>query len=263
MPEYSKHLYMTVFPNNALISSQLPPEAFSRHYVLGSAKHYKGKVVFVEIDINFRDDYFAIDEYLAQTEPHEDGSPKKTKFISSYAVLEHIPLHEIKHLHMATSSGKTLTLNPTEYTAINEPGLIRIYQEIAPLQNLVASNLDQRSFGKYITRGTRSKGAPKICFTQIDLDIEEFLETNKNKSLIVSPIPGHHPLRLYESIIELKNIPAKRTKTISLGSLLDEVPYMRIKHGFWFADGDELLFFAMPSEDEMKEKYYSWWKDAY
>ena len=52
MPEYSKHLYMTVFPNNALISSQLPPEAFSRHYVLGSAKHYKGKVVFVEIDIN-------------------------------------------------------------------------------------------------------------------------------------------------------------------------------------------------------------------
>lgn len=262
MQDYPKHLYMTVYPNNALIASQLTPEAFAKHYVLGSAKHYKGKVVFAEIDINFRDPYFAIDEYLAQTVPHEDGSPKKTKFIASYAVLEHVPLSEIKNLYLATSSGKVLEIEPAPYTAINEPGLIRIYQEVAPLQNLVASNLDQRSFGKYITTETRSKGAPKIVFTQIDLDIDEFLEMNKDRNLIISPIPGHHPYRLYECIIELKNNPNKKTKTISLRSLLDEIPYSRLKHGFWFSDGKDLLFFPLPSIDEMKEKYYSWWKDA-
>jgi len=262
MPEYSKHIYMTLFPNNALIASQLTPEAFAKHYVLGSAKHYKGKVIFAEIDINFRDPYFAIDEYLEQTVPHEDGSPKKTKFIASYAVLEHVPLNVIQNLYLATASGKTLGLKSAPYTAINEPGLIRIYQEIAPLQNLVASNLDQRSFGKYITTGTRSKGAPKICFTQIELDIEEFLEMNKDRNLIISPIPGHHPYRLYECILELMKNPSKKTKTISLGSLLDEIPYTRIRHGFWFSDGEELLFFPLPSDDEMKDKYYTWWKDA-
>ncbi len=262
MQDYPKHLYMTVYPNNALIASQLSPEAFAKHYVLGSAKHYKGKVIFAEIDINFRDPYFAIDEYLAQTVPHEDGSPKKTKFIASYAVLEHVPLNVIKNLYLATSSGKVLEIESAPYTAFNEPGLIRIYQEVAPLQNLVASNLDQRSFGKYITTETRSKGAPKIVFTQVDLDIDEFLEMNKDRNLIISPIPGHHPYRLYECIIELKNNPKKKTKTISLRSLLDDIPYSRLKHGFWFSDGKDLLFFPLPPIDEMKEKYYSWWKDA-
>ena len=263
MQEYPKHLYMTIFPNNALISSQLSPVEFAKHFVLGSAKHFKGKVIFAEIDSAFRDRYFAIDEYLAQTVPYENGSPKKTKFIASYAVLEHVPLQVIQRLYLATSSGKTLELSSTPYTAVNEPGLVRIYQEIAPLQNLVASTLDQRNFGKYITQESRSKGAPKMCFTQIELDIPEFIETNKNRHLIISPIPRHHPYRLYECIVELLENPQKRTKTISLGSLLDEIPYFRLRHGIWFADKQDLLFFPMPGHNELKDKYYSWWKDAY
>ncbi|NOY59874.1 MAG: hypothetical protein GXO75_13240 [Calditrichaeota bacterium] len=262
MTDIAKHLYMTVFPNNSLIASQLTPEAFAKHYILGSAKHYKGKMIFAEIDINFRDPYFAIDDYLAQTVAHEDGSPKKTKFIASYAVLEHVPLNVIKSLYLATASGLALKLTPKPYTAINEPGLIRIFQEITPLQNLVATNLDQRSFGKYITTGTRSKGAPKIAFTQIELDVDEFLAENKDRNFFASPIPGHHPYRLYECLLELHGNPHKKTKTISLGSLLADIPYTRIRHGFWFDDGKECLFFPMPSLEEMKDNYFRWLKAA-
>lgn len=87
MAEYDKHLYMIVFPINALVASQLKPNEFAEHYTIGSAKHYKGKVIFAEVDINFRNPYFEIDHYLSLTVAHEDGRPKKTKFIDRKSVV--------------------------------------------------------------------------------------------------------------------------------------------------------------------------------
>ena len=262
MADYPKHLYMIIFPNNALLASQLEPKDFAKHYAVGTAKHYQNKVIFAEIDINFRDPYFAIDEYLAQTVPHKDGSPKKTKFVAIYAVLEHIDLKAIQKLYLVTPSGKALDLEPGPYTAINEPGYVRIYQEITPLQNLIGSNLDQRQFGKWLTRETRSKGCPKICFTQIDFDVDGFLEENKDRTIITSPIPEHHPWRLYDCLRQLRANPEMKTKTISLGSLLRQLSYCKIRHGIWFVDGDELLFFPMPVCEDLEERYYGWWREV-
>ncbi|MFZ1290631.1 MAG: hypothetical protein WAR79_11110 [Melioribacteraceae bacterium] len=260
MPEFEKHLYMIVFPINALVASQLEPERFGEHYTMGSAKHFSGKVIFAELDINFRNDYFEIDKYLALTVLDTDGLPKKTKFISSYNVLEHVELSAIKKLFLCTINGKVLPIEPSEYTAYNQPGMIRIYQEITPLETLVASNKDQRDFGKFITTGTKSKGAPKICFTQIDFNIDHFFETNKNKEIFTIDLPGVNPYRFYNCVNELVEKPDKTTKTISLGSLLKEISYKFLRHGFWFASGEELKFFPMPSETELENKYYYWWK---
>jgi hypothetical protein len=251
---------MIVFPINALVASQLDPHSFGEHYTIGSEKHYTGKVIFAELDINFRDPYFAIDEFLDQTVPHEDGSPKKTKFISSYNVLEHVSLESIKTLFIVTKNGKVLPIEPQEYTAYNEPGLIRIYQEITPLDTLAASTKDQRDFGKFITTETKSKGAPKICFTQIDFDIDNFLESNKNKDIFNIELPAVNPYRFYDCIMSLKKQPEKLTKTISLGSLLSDISYKFLRHGFWFASGEELKFFPMPPMNELEDKYFYWWK---
>jgi len=262
MADYPKHLYMIVFPNNSLLASQLEPEEFAKHYTVGTAKHYQSKVIFAELDINFRDPYFAIDEYLELTVPHKDGNPKRTKFIASYAVLEHVDLQAIQKLYLVTAGGKALGIEHKPYEAINEPGYVRIYQEITPLQNLVGSNLDQRQFGKWITQETRSKGCPKICFTQIELDVDEFLQENINRTIITSPIPEHHPLRLYDCLRQLRADPNMKTKTISLASALRNISYTKIRHGFWFSDKEELLFFPMPTKEELEEKYFSWWREA-
>lgn len=260
MPEYNKHLYMIVFPINALVASQLEPDKFGEHYIIGSAKHYSGKVIFAELDINYRDEFFQIDEYLKVTVPHEDGSPKKTKFICSYNVLEHVDLDAIKTLFLCTSNGKVLPIQPADYTAVNEPGLIRVYQEICPLENLVASALDQRDFGKFITTQTRSKGAPKMVFTQIEFNIDHFFEMNKDKEIFQAELHGINPYRLYDCLMEIKGKPQKLNKTISLGSLLREISYKFLRHGFWFAQGEKLKFFPMPSINDLENKYYYWWK---
>jgi hypothetical protein len=262
MPEYQKHLYMIVFPINALVASQLEPRDFAQHYTIGSARHFQGKVIFAELDPSFRDSYFQIDTYLEKTVPHPDGSPKRTKFISSYNVLEHVPLSVIRNMYLVTVSGKALELTPSPYTAENAPGLIRIYQEVTPVSNLIASHLDQRAFGQYIVNDV-SKGAPRVCFTQIDLNIEEFIAESKNRDIIVSPLPDNNPYRLLDCLLELQQHKEKPVKTISLSSVLHSISYRVLRHGFWFFDKDgDMLFFPIPGTHELETKYYDWWKNA-
>jgi hypothetical protein len=261
MPDYEKRLYMVVFPINALISSQLDPEKFGEHFTSSSSKHFSGKVIFAEIDMNYRHPYFDIDKYLDLTVPHEDGSPKRTKFISVYRVLEHVDLDAIKKLYLVTTNGKALPLEPAPYTQrVYDPKILRIYQEITPLENLIVSTFDQTEFGKFITTQTKSKGCPKICFTQIDFDIENFLESNKNKELFKIDLPGVNPYRFYDCIMELKNKPEKYNKTINLGGILREISYKFLKRGFWFAEGDKIKFFPMPNLNDLENKYFYWWK---
>ncbi len=261
MPDYPKHLYMIVFPINALVASQLEPNAFAQHFTIGSAKHFQGKVIFARLNPEFRDPYFPIDEYLANTVPHPDGSPKRTKYISSYAVLEHIPFSMIEALYLVTANGHALELTPADYTAENAPGLIRIYQEVTPISNLVASRLDQRSFGHYLTMETRSKGAPAVCFTQIDLNIEEFLESSRNREIIPSPLPDNNPYRLLDCLVELDQDKQKLVKTVSLSSVLHSISYRLLRHGFWFYDNKgNMRFFPIPGIEEMESKHYDWWR---
>lgn len=263
MSQYEKHLYMIVFPINALVASQLDPEQFAEHYTIGSSKHYEGKVIFAELDLGFRDPYFEIDKYLALTVPHENGTPKKTKFISSYAVLEHVKLSALKSLYLVTTNGKALELKARPYTAVNEPGLVRIYQEITPVTSLVASTLDQRAFGKYLTTETKTKGAPKVCFTQYEFEVPGFMRRNENRELMESPIPDTNPARLYDYLTELKSQSEKKTKTISLNSTLIAASYRLIRHGFFFAAPDELLFYPMPSVAELERDHHDWWRFAH
>ncbi len=263
MATLDKHLYVIVHPVNALVASQLPPEKFAEHYTIGSSKHYEGKVIFAELDPAFRDKYFEIDQYLKDTVAHPDGSPKKTKFISSYAVLEHVDLSAIKCLYLVTTDGKALALKPKPYTAVNEPGMVRLYQEICPLSNLVASTLDQRAFGKYLTTGTRSKGAPKIMFTQYEFNVELFLSQNENRDMLTCPIPDTYPNRLHDYLLELKNSADKKTKTVSLNSTLSAASWKLIRHGFWFAAPEQLVFFPMPSVKDLEKDHYDWWRSAF
>ena len=87
-----KHLYLIMWPNYALVGSNLPPSEFGKHYTLGSSRYFHGQVVFAEIDPGYRHDFLQIDKYIDQIIPTEAGNPKRTKFIATYRVLEHVEL---------------------------------------------------------------------------------------------------------------------------------------------------------------------------
>ena len=58
------HLYLSLIPE-ALIASMLPPEEFGVYYTVGYTKKTSGQAMFVELDPDFRHDFFRIDAGLA------------------------------------------------------------------------------------------------------------------------------------------------------------------------------------------------------
>ena len=259
MAEYAKHLYMILYPNEALIASQLTPDAFGKHYSIGSPRHFQGKVIFCEVDINYRHEYLRIDEYLAQTE--KPGGPKRTKFVKSYRVLEHIDFSALQKLYLVTTDGAVLGLDKGEEpSAYKYEGHVRVYQEMCPLRLVVASQLKPHEFGNYITRETWSKGAPKIFFTQYDIDVEAVVSSNEVRAFGTGPLPNIHPANLPLALQELRADPGKKTKTISLNPNLDSMSYKVIQPGFWFADANSTVFYRMPTMDELHYQHYSWWR---
>jgi len=260
MSTHSKYLYAVVYPNEALIASQLPPERFGRYYSVGSARYYSGKMLFLEIDLEFRHPYFKIDQALEQTVEHPDGTPKHTKFISSYRVLEHLPNDCVRALWAVTTNGVSLRLERRPFLPVADPGRVRVIQELNPVEMLICSTMDQQAFGRYITDPDHSKGAPRLLFTQVELDVDHFLAEWAANPFIPAPLPGVHPQKLAEALKVLKAEPAPRTKSIGIQSVFEKIHYNHIRHGFWLAAGEQLDFFALPDEQELRERHHRWWK---
>jgi hypothetical protein len=259
---YQKHLYAIMHPNPALVASQLEPADFGRYYSVGSARYYSGKMLFIEVDINFRHEYFPIDEYLDQTVEHPDGSPKMTKFISSYRVLEHLAVESLGSLYAATVSGDVLRMDQQPWTPASNTHPISIIQELNPIHLLVASSYDHVELGRYLTTPGNPRGCPKLFFTQIDLDVNRFLTDWAQNPFLAAPIPGIHPQKLAQTLQSLKNDSTPRTKSIGIQSVFDRISYSRICNGFFLAAGQQLLYYPMPSQEVLRRDHYGWWKHS-
>ncbi|MFO8063901.1 MAG: hypothetical protein R6V29_04630 [Spirochaetia bacterium] len=258
--EYQNRLYVVLYPNVALIGSQLDPEAFAKHYSIGPTRYYYGKVIFAEIDADYRHPYFDIESLLPELKAHEDGQPKATKFISSYRVLEHIDLDVVRKLYLATHEGYVQTLDPAPYKDPQEAGTVRIFAEIAPIRMMVLADYDFEQFAEHITDPGYRKGAPTMFYTQLDVDIEHFIRELDENPFRQSPVLSIHPSSLRDAFFELKKYADKHTKGLCVDSSMDAISYKQIRHGFMFATNEKTKFFPMPSLREMEDNNYRFWK---
>ena len=258
---YTNRLYHILHPNQALIASQLNYEQFARHYQLRSMPQATGKLIFSEIDINFRNKYFDIDKALTNLSPHEDGSPKRTKFISCYRITEHIDLTCIRKLYLTNPDGSVLNLEPAEYdNKVIEEESLKIYAEICPLSMLVLTKYALENFSKIMTDPGYGKGAPKIFFTALDFNVQEFIENFEKNPFMPAPITSLHPSKLKEAVLELQSKKDKKMKGLCLTSSLDNISYKSIQRGFWFVSARKKTFFPMPALKEIEKQNYKFWK---
>ena len=105
------HLYMLCYRFEALVASHLEPEAFGRYMAVGTQKNARGNVLFFEIDPALKSDYFKLDDLEHRCVPHVDGSPKRSKYISVYRVLEHLDLSALGKLYLCTADGRVMSLD--------------------------------------------------------------------------------------------------------------------------------------------------------
>ncbi len=256
---YETRLYMVLYPNATLIASQYDPDMFARHYTSGSSRHYSGKVVFAEVDPAYRHEYFDIDNLLKDLKPHDDGRPKATKFISSYRVLEHVDLSAIGKLHLSTQEGHCIDLERGEFD-VQHKDAVRIYAEIEPMHMLVMSKLNPKEFGTYITDPSNPKSAPKQFYTQLNIDLNEFLEEFEHNPFQPSPVAALHPSTIRDAFVELMSKPDKKGKGLALDSNLDSMSYRLLKHGFVFAAKGETIFYPLPNQREIEARNLKFWR---
>ncbi len=250
---------MVLYPNSALIASQYDPEMFARHYTSGSSRHYSGKVVFAEVDVNYRNAFLDIENVLKDLVPHPDGRPKATKFIACYRVLEHVDLAAIGQLYISTEEGHCIGLTRGEYDVAHAEA-VRIYAEISPMRMLVMSKLDPPDFGSYITDPGNHKSAPKQFYTQFNVDIPEFLEDFEKNPFKPSPVVSLHPSTIRDAYSELMSNPQKSSKGLALDSNLDDISYRLLKHGFTFATKGESIFYPLPHPRIIEARNLKFWR---
>jgi hypothetical protein len=249
------HLYLSMLPE-ALIASMLAPDEFGVYYAVGSQKKSRGQAIFFELDPGFRHEFFQIDEGMRRCVPHEDGSPKRSIYISVYRVLEHVPLDAIRRLYLVTQDGRVLGIEPSSGIPNDTQGL-HLYQEIAPVHPLVVSALGCREFYQLIVRSTETLlRLPAVCFAELRLG--ELAENPEYGA--VSDLPYSNIDHLRQCLVEL------RTKAVGT-KMVDRVhpatfPYRMIQSGILVGNTSGLLTFVLPSRDELRAKHYRWWRSA-
>lgn len=251
------HLYLSLIPE-ALIASQLSPEEFGQYYATGYTRRSKGKAIFFEIDPAFRDEYFALDEALARCHNHKDGKPKNSVYVSTYRVIEHIPVSVLGTLYLVTDYGITLGLRCSTSEPPDGDGL-HLYKELAPVSSLVASSMSPRAFYESIVvNPSKLVTFPALFFAE--LNIGELATDPEHGEL--GDLPYDNIFHLRESLTAVLK-PKKGTKMVERMPTI-EFPYRSIKagSGFYYGNGKDLAFYEMPTIEKMRDSHQLWWRSA-
>ena len=246
--------YLSLFPES-LVVSMLEPESFGTYLATGTKKRAHEIALYFDIKNNFESDYFRIKEAADACVPHEDGSPKRSVYVSTYRVLEHVPLDTIGSLWLTTRDGRVLELKQGKVPSSFD-GRYHLYQELCPVHPLIASTKNPVDFCRFITDSKVRISVPKICFFELQLgELQNDPAKGKSTNLPYQNI-GH----LRNCLMELAD-KDKTTKTVN--RIEQEVIYYRvIKSGFYVGDNNSLLYFPFPSIEDLEKNNHEWWRSA-
>jgi len=249
------HLYLSLIPE-ALIASMLSPEEFGAYYAVGSKKKATGQAIFFEVDPAFRSKYFRVQEGLARCIPHEDGMAKSSIYISVYRVLEHMDMSSLGKLYLVTQDGRTLGIDPSDEIPALDEGL-HLYKEIAPVSPLVASRLNPMEFYDLIVKNPTSLVTlPAIVFAELRLG--ELADDPEMGEIGDLPYPNMDHLR--EVLVDLKTKPVATKMVDRTHPTI--FAYRTIKNGLFVGNESKMLYYRMPSSEELRETNYRWWRSA-
>ena len=251
----SIHLYYSLIPE-ALIASMLPPEEFGQYYATGHKFKSKGQAVFFEVDPAYRHPYFDIDGCYKRCVARADGSPKNSIYVSMYRVTEHLTLNALGKMYLTTAMGATLGLSRADALPKVEKEL-HMYQDLAPINSLVVSVFDPAAYyADVVTHPSHSFSFPGMCFVELELGMLARDPENGREG----DLPYSFMQHLREALMELEPV-SKQNKLVHRVHSL-EFPFRMVKNGFFIGIGDELVYYPMLSQAELKKDHHNWWRSA-
>ncbi len=248
------HLYMLCYRFEALVASHLDPEAFGRYMSVGTQKNTKGNVLFFEINPELKGNYFRMSDIEQRCVPHSDGSPKRSKYISIYRVLEHLKVPEFGKLYLGTADGRVLGLEASEYDPTHEDAGPYLYQELSPVSPMIVSVLPPAALVKFITDPGNPLRVPRLLFADLLLDRDD-------AGRLAGYLPYADPHHIADCIRELQSGADKKTKTVSRDPHLHGF-FRTIGRGFFLGDAEHLKFYRFPERRLLEIEHAKWWRSA-
>ena len=248
------HLYLMCYCTESLVASHLPADEFGSYMAVGPLKKNFGNVAFFELDPSFRAPELNLDKLEERCQPHEDGSPKRSKYMSHYRVMEHVPLSAYGQLHLTTRDGRVLSLDGHDCSMEENSDGLHMYAELCPITSRVVSRLNPSAFTRQITDPNSGIYVPRIFFadTLVSLDASGNLE---------SFLPYRNPEHIVSCIKEMQENPNKLAKTVNRNSPLTAF-YRTIASGFYLGDARGLKIYPYPDVATLDADYHQWWRSA-
>jgi hypothetical protein len=250
-----KYIYLTCNPE-ALVASMLPPEGFGLYLSTGTKKRNRGQAIFFEVDLDQIKNVIDLDSLNKRCVAKPDGSPKCSVYLSVYKVLETIPLAALKSLYLTTDHGCVLELESSPYDKSRESLKdLHLYQELCPVNPMVASSLAPAAFLKRLTDGSIPIILPKLLFVELKLG-----------ELATNPVSGSAENLPYPNIVHLRDCLEvikgeyeKHMKTVNR-LFTGELLYRTIDSGFYVGSGDNILYYPYPKMAKLEKMNYNFFR---
>ena len=247
--------YLSVNPLEALIASQLTPQEFGRYMATGKKNGSYERIMFIEVEGGFGD-YFDWDYAQKRCVPHEDGRPKNSVWMSVYRALEHVELDKLRSLYMTTLDGRTLEIPRSDYTPSARSTDYFFYQELCPITPLVVRRFDPAEFCTYMIDLSNKVSVPKVVFA--DLKTIDFDHPERTGNIGGAYDKNIEHLR--DCIQDVRTQKEKPNKNVERS--VSSFSYQIIDSGVFVGEGDNLVEYAMPTVDDLRQHHYEWARSA-
>ncbi len=249
------HYYLSVFPLEALIASQLDPVQFGQYMSTGKKNGSYERIMFFEIDGEFGT-YFDWKYAKERCVRHEDGAPKHSVWLSVYRALEHVDLTKLKSLYLTTADGRSLHMKPSQTPPASNQRGYYVYQEICPITPLVVSTLSPTEFGSYMTDPANKVNVPAVVFADLrTVELEQLSDDAPT-----GPVYDKNLEHLKECVMAVKKQPLKPNKNVERSML--SFSYNIIDTGVFVGNRSGFVSFPMPNRDQIRQHHYDWGRSA-
>lgn len=250
------HYYLSVFPTEALIASQLEPARFGQYMAIGSKNGSYEKIMFIELEGDFGD-YFDWKYAKERCVPHSNGDPKNSVWMSVYRALEHTPVDKLRSMFLTTIDGRTLEVSRSEFSAPEAAREYYVYQELCPVTPLVVSAHNPAEFARFMTDPGSHVRVPSVVFA--DLKVIDFNNPEKTGNIGATYDKNiEHLKQCIHAVTEHSGKVNKNVERSNVGSF----GYQIINQGIYVGNGAKIAMYKMPSIEQIRQNHYDWGRSA-
>ena len=251
-----QHLYVIMWPNYALVASNLPPEEFGRHYTVGSSRYYHGQVIFAQIQDDYRHEFFP-------DRPASQGSrPESRRAAQAHQVHRDLPgsgAHQTLRLHGPLCHLGGGQGPPPPAGTLRAPAPEGLHPDLPgdlPVQHDRPQPHEPARVRALHHRPGATEERPGG-----DVHPDRFQHRRvcrrRSRRIPSTARPSRTCTRTScgTRFSSCGPTPNKRLKGISLDSVLGKISFLKLRTGFWIASHSGDIFYPIPDNETLKRDH--------